>query len=282
MAKQQLSDEELLAAIDAAEAVAIGATQGDIATDRADAIDRYLGRAYGDEQAGRSSVVSRDVADVVEGVLANVLKPFVSGDQLVQFDPLSQEDEEQAKQETDYVNYVVLERNNGFLVLVSACKDALLLRNGYVKANWKKRSDVIIETYTGQSDEELALLLQDKDVEVMAQREYPDPMAMGAMDQTGMPVETLLHDVRVRRARPTEYVEVVPVPPDEVLVSDRATGPSLQDVDFVQHRVQMSLSDVRQTCRISTLSRKYSPSPPSGVIVNRIVEGGGEPLSGTA
>jgi hypothetical protein len=184
-------------------------------------------------------------------VLANVIKPFVSGDQLVQFDPISEEDEEQAKQETDYINYVVLERNNGFLVLTSACKDALLLRNGYVKGNWTKRSDVIIETYTGQSDEEVALLLQDKDVEVMGQREYPDPMApqpqMGmSMMPSEAPVQTLLHDVRVRRARPTEYVEVIPIPPDEVLVSDRATGPSLQDVDFVQHRVHVMLSEVRQ------------------------------------
>lgn len=247
MPKQQpLSDEELLAAIDAAEAVAIGATQGDIASDRSDAVDRYLGRAYGDEQEGRSSVVSRDVADVVEGVLANVLKPFISGDQLVQFDPISAEDEEQAQQETDYINYITLERNNGFLVLTAAVKDALLLRNGYVKCNWTKRSDIVIETYTGQSDEEVALLMQDKDVEVMGHAEYPDPMSAGALDQQGQPAQTMLHDVRVRRARPTEYVEVIPIPPDEVLVSDRATGPSLQDVDFVQHRVHVMLSEVRQ------------------------------------
>ena len=247
MAKRQpLSDEELLAAIDAAENVAIGVTQGDIASDRSDALDRYLGRPYGDEQEGRSSVVSRDVADVVEGVLANVLKPFIAGDQLVQFDPIGPEDEEQAQQETDYCNYIALERNNGFLVLTSAVKDALLLRAGYVKCNWKKRDDVIIETYTGQSDEEIALLLQDKDVEVVGHVEYPDPMSAGAIDQQGMPAMGMLHDVKMKRARPTEFVEVVPVPPDEVLVSDRATGPSLQEVDFVQHRVHVMLSEVRQ------------------------------------
>ncbi len=164
----------------------------------------------------------------------------------MQFDPVSSEDEEQAKQETDYCNYIVLERNNGFLVLNSAVKDALLLRAGYVKCNWTKRSDIVLETYTGQSDEEIALLLQDKDVEVVGHVEYPDPMAAGAIDQQGMPVNAMLHDVKVRRSRPTEYVEVVPIPPDEVLVSDRAPGPSLQDVDFVQHRVTVMLSEVRQ------------------------------------
>ena len=92
----------------------------------------------------------------------------------------------------------------------------------------------------------MALLLQDKDVEVVEHAEYPDPMALGAMDQQGMPVQRSLHDVRVRRSRPTEFVQIMPVPPDEVLVSDRATGPSLQDVDFVQHRVHLMLSEVRQ------------------------------------
>src|SRR5438105_3568286 len=122
-----LTDDQLLAAIDAAESDALGSIQGAVSADRADAINRYLGKAYGDEQEGRSTVVSRDVADVVEGVLANVLKPFVSGDRIVQFDPRGPEDEDAAQQETDYVNFVALERNNGFLVLTSAVKDALLL-----------------------------------------------------------------------------------------------------------------------------------------------------------
>src|SRR6478752_5786627 len=162
-----VSDTELLAAISAAEQTALGTVDGNIASDRADAIDRYLGQPYGDEQPGRSQVVSRDVSDVVEGVLANVLKPFVGGDEVVQFNPHGPEDVEAAQQETDYINYIALDRNNGFLVLTSAIKDALLLRNGYVKAAWTKRDDVISETYQGMSDEEAAMLMQDKDVEVV-------------------------------------------------------------------------------------------------------------------
>jgi hypothetical protein len=82
-----MTDAELLAAIDAAESLALGPTSSEIATDRADAIDRYLGKPYGDEQIGRSQVVSRDVSDVVEGVCANVLKPFVAGEEVVQSSP---------------------------------------------------------------------------------------------------------------------------------------------------------------------------------------------------
>lgn len=258
-----MTDEALLAAISAAEDTAIGSTQGAVSTDRQDAIDRYYGKPYGDELPGRSSVVSRDVADVVEGVVANVVKPFVGGDEVVQFDPIGPEDEAAAEQETDYVNFVALERNNGFVWLVSAIKDALLLRTGYVKCQWEVRTDAITETYTGLGDEELGLLLQDG-VEVIQHNEYPDPvgqmaaqmqppqqpaMAMMQGQQPGAqqpPPVPMLHDVKVRRTKPTEYVRIDPVPADEVRVTNRARSPSLQDVDFVQHRTHKSISELRQ------------------------------------
>lgn len=248
MANRPISDAELLAAIDAAEQTALGAVEGQVTIDRADAVDRYYGKAYGDEQAGRSSVVSRDVADVVEGVVANVVKPFVGGDEVVRFDPLGPDDEERAEQETDYVNHIALERNNGFVWLVSAIKDTLLLRSGYVKCQWTKRSDVILETYSGMSEEEVGLLLEDGGVELVEHTAYPDPaVVLPPADPLQPPPEVpMVHDLKVKRTRPSEYVSIDPVPPEEILVSDRARSPSLADVDFVQHRTRKTLSELRQ------------------------------------
>jgi hypothetical protein len=240
--RERLSDAELLGAIKAAEQSALGGGSSAIQTDREDAVSRYYGKPYGNEQPGRSSVVSRDVADVVEGVVANVVKPFVGGDEVVRFDPISEEDEAAAEQETDYVNFVALERNNGFVWLVSAIKDALLLRAGYVKCQWEKRSDVITETYTGLGPEEVQMLLGDKDVEVIEHSEYPAyELVMGEMQPPPM-----LTDLKVKRAKSTEFVRIDPVPPDEILVTDGARSPSIQDVDFVQHRTRKSLSELRQ------------------------------------
>jgi len=238
-----LTDEALLSAISAAEGEAIGGTRGEIASDRADALDRYLGKPYGDEQSGRSQVVSRDVSDVVEGVVANVLKPFVAGDQVVTFTPKGPEDEGAAKQESDYIQHIAMERNNGFLVLNSAVKDALLLRNGYVRVSWRTRDDVLSEKYEGLTDDELAILLQDPEVEPVAHSEYPDPIA--PLQPNGMP-GGMLHDVSLRRKAPVSFAHIEPVPPDELMVSGRHHEPSLQDVDFVQHRKRLTLSEVRQ------------------------------------
>jgi hypothetical protein len=240
--RNRLTDESLLAAISAAEQQALGGSSGQVATDRADAVSRYYGKPYGNELPGRSSVVSRDVADVVEGVVANVVKPFVGGDEVVRFDPISAEDEAAAEQETDYVNFVALERNNGFVWLVSAIKDALLLRAGYIKCQWEVRQDVITETYDGLAPEEVQIILGDKDVEVIEHSEYP--AFAPVMGMTEPP--PMLTDLKVKRTKPTEYVRIDPCPPDEVLVSERARTPSLQDVDFVQHRTRKSLSELRQ------------------------------------
>ena len=245
-----LTNEQILAAIEAAEGAAFGPKSSEIASDRADALDRYRGKPYGDELAGRSQVVSRDISDVVEGVTANVLKPFVGGERVVVFNPRGPEDEEPANQETDYINFVVMDRNNGFVILNSAVKDALLLRNGYVKCGWTKREDVTIEPYEGLDEEELTLLAQDEDVEIVGHSEYPaysTPQIIGpdGLPQRGQEVP-MVHDVKVHRKRPTEYCEVMPCPPDEILVSHRATEPSVQNADFVQHRTRKTLSEIRE------------------------------------
>lgn len=248
-----LTNEQLLAALEAAEANAFGPKTTEIATDRADALDRYRGKPYGDEQAGRSQVVSRDVSDVVEGVTANVLKPFVGGDQVVTFNPRGPEDEEGALQESDYINFIALERNNGFVNLNSAVKDALLLRNGYIKLGWTKREDITIEKYVGLADEELALLMEDSEIEVVGQMEYPDPSYMAGPQMVGpdgvpQPQQPapMLYDVTVHRKAATEYCEHMPAPPDEILVSQRATEPSVQNADFVQHQCKKMVSEIRQ------------------------------------
>ncbi len=261
MAKRRaLTDDELLSAVDAAEQEALGPTQSDITSDRADAVDRYLGKPYGDEQKGRSQVVSRDVSDTVEGVTANVVKPFISGDRIVQFDARGPEDEEQAEQETNYANFIALERNNGFIWLTAGVKDALLLRNGYLRCGWKKREDVMIETYEQLSDDEMAIIGQDMDVEIVQHSEYPGPLmlpdmagqAPGTAPQApGLavpqaPPSPMLHDVKVRRKKPTEYVEIKPLPPDYILVSERHDEPSLQEADFVQYRPMVTISYLRE------------------------------------
>src|SRR6185295_4166026 len=88
-----------------------------LADQRATALTYYERQPFGNEVEGESQVVSSDVFDTVEGMLPTLLRIFTASDDVVEFEPNGQEDEEQAKQQTEVVNYVMMRQNNGFLVL---------------------------------------------------------------------------------------------------------------------------------------------------------------------
>lgn len=237
---------EVMAAIQQQESDAYGYYSGELATQRADAIDRYNCLAYGDEVEGRSQVVTTDLRDTIEWMMPQLLKIFIGGDQVVQFSPKGPEDEQGAQQETDFCNHIILEKNCGFLIFSTWFRDALLQKNGYVKVWWERRTDILLEKYQGLSDEEMALLLEDSAVTVAEHSQYPDPaIPIGAQFSPEQPPK-MLHDLKVRRVRPDEFCRVEPVPPEEVLVSRDSRSVAMQDLPFVQHRTRKTISELRQ------------------------------------
>ena len=64
--REPIDDEQLAAILDRQEHAAIGFGDGELAEQQRIALDAYYGRPYGDEEAGRSQFVTRDVAEVVD------------------------------------------------------------------------------------------------------------------------------------------------------------------------------------------------------------------------
>lgn len=248
-----MSETDLISLIEQQESQAHGYFGGDLGEQRADAIDRYLGRLYGDEIEGRSSVVDTSIRDTVEWVMPQLLRVFMSGDEVVKFEAESVEDEEAAKLETSYLNWVAMERNEAFMTLSAWFRDALLGKNGYVKVYWDKDESVLLEGYVGKTDDELAFLMQDAEVEIVEHSSYPDPMMAMMPPQidpaTGQPVPMppmMLHDVKVRRTRPTETARYEAVPPEEMLVSKKHRHVSLRECQYVCHKRPMTVSELRE------------------------------------
>ena len=79
----------------------------------------YLGLPLGNEVDGRSQVVSWDVFETVEGALPSFIEPFFSGDNIGEFMPRGPEDEAYADQATEYVNYLIKDRNPSFLIFIT-------------------------------------------------------------------------------------------------------------------------------------------------------------------
>ena len=76
--KKKQNDLELCARIQTEINSAIGYLGGDVSEDRRKALDYYLGEPLGNEVEGRSSVVSRDVSDVVDATLPQLARIFMA------------------------------------------------------------------------------------------------------------------------------------------------------------------------------------------------------------
>jgi len=242
----KMNEDQLLAFIERQETRAV---RTDVAQEQATAMDYYLRRPFGNEEEGRSQVVSSDVFDVVEGMAPNVLDPFVSSADAVVFNPVDADDEEAAKQETDYVNYVVTQKNDAFIQFLAWGKAGLLQKNGIVKYWWDKTHRVSIETIRGLTADELTLLKQDKEITIIGFSENDampilDPdMAQGQLDAMP-PAPEPTYDVRIRHRQEDGNARYAVVPPEEFLIIGRDPNP--QKASFVQHMTRVTISDLRE------------------------------------
>lgn len=117
----------------------IGFDGDELAESRKDSFDYYFQRPRGDEVVGRSSIVTGDVSAMTEGNLALMTEPLLNK-RIAEFCAYDAEDEEQANLESDCVQWMLFKRENGFIELTSAIKDALQLRNSVVKIYVDKRT----------------------------------------------------------------------------------------------------------------------------------------------
>jgi hypothetical protein len=252
----KIEDMEIIAQIEAQENIAYGVNDSALSNDRAEAIEYYLGQPFGNEQEGRSQVVSYDVQDTIESALPQLLKVFVAGDQVVRFEPKGPEDQDAADQETDYVNHVVMENNEGFKIFYVWFKDALLSKNGYVKVYAEDEEEEEEYKYEGLTDAQLQMLASDENTEVLEHEAYPDPsvdmnalmdqaLAMGQDPATIM--QPMLHDVKLKVTEKETEIHIENVAPENMMISVEVTGPNLQDAKFVQHREVMQLADIAET-----------------------------------
>ena len=211
----------------------IGYLEGTIGSERRTSLKYYLGKPYGNEIEGRSQVVTQDVLEVVENILPSLLRIFTAGEQIVKFDPQGPEDQDMAEQCTDYVNYIFMKDNPGFMILYTMFKDALLQKNGFVKHYYKEIEKTKTEEYADLTDVEYNSLLIDDTVSV---DEHDIKEVEGEFE-----IE-YLHDVKITRTTKEGRICVENVPPEEMFVSKNAK--SFADAQFVGHRVIKTRAEV--------------------------------------
>ena len=238
MASSKITETELLSRIRSEVTDALG-YDDTIAEQRQLAMEYYYGLPFGNEVDGRSQFVDRTVMDTIEWIKPSLMRIFASGEEMVIFQPHGPEDVEQAKQATDYVNYVFQKDNPGWEILYSWFTDALLQKNGIVKCWWDESDTWNREEYSNLTDDEFAVLIAQTGVDVL---EHTPPGEEQTDDYTS--VTTKGHSVVIKRDLSRGRIKVEPVPPDEFLISREAK--TIEEARFVCHRVRKTLSELRE------------------------------------
>ena len=233
----------------------MGYMGGNLSSQRKKSLEYYMGEPLGTEIDGRSQVVSTDVADTIETILPNLLKIFTASDQTVKCEPVKAEDVALAEQATNYINYIFNKDNNGFSILYTWFKDALIEKNGIVKVYWDESEKVEQETYENLNDQEYQILVNNDDVEVVEEESFVDEKAKEQLEQIkalaeaqGQVMEDIptpkLHNCIIKRTSSSGKVKIENIPPEEFLIQKSAK--TIEDADFVAHRVLKTRSDLIQ------------------------------------
>ena len=243
----RMTESDLLNFLDSEASAAYKFTDGDLGIDRDKALRAYMRTPYGNEMEGRSSAVSSDVFDAVEGMLPDLLEVFTASDKAVVFEPAGPEDVEAAEQVTDACNYMFYKKNNGFLILYTAIKDGLMLKTGGIKWYYEKIKTPTVSRYVGVDEMQIALFMQENKTAEIVQRELADPTPedLRQAQMTGLPPPQR-YTLKIRTIEEIGTVKVCALPPDELHVSRKHNSITLDNCPYVAHVTKRTLSEVRQ------------------------------------
>jgi len=161
----KMKEDELIAIIDARLTDAKSFDRSDMVNHREWALRFFDGEVDFDSQEGRSRVVSHDLADVTEWILAGLMRVFTVTDRVAIYEPNTPEEEEGAEQATFGVNHIFIHECDGYRVLKDSIHNGLLLGNGPIKLWWEGAPEYKTEDIRGLTEEEVLTLASEPDVE---------------------------------------------------------------------------------------------------------------------
>ena len=231
------SRSEIEAIVQDAISSAVDFIESEISEDRIKAQRYYDGEVDLGHENGRSKVVATKVRDTVRSVKPSLMRIFLSTAKPVEFVPRGPEDVAMAEQATEFMHHEFT-RLNGYRVINDAFQDALVKKQGIVKAYWMTYPEAEIFTFTDLSDDEYTYLVDDDNVTVL---EHSVEMAI-SMDQMGMEIELPVHSVKLSRQKEMGELCIESVPPEEFFINRDAR--SFDDAYIVAHRTDMRAGDL--------------------------------------
>lgn len=212
--------------------------------ERATALKFYNGESFGDEEEGRSQIVTRDVAEVIDYMVPSVLRTMVSGDRVVEFEALDSGFKDVLEEATEAVAQQFMQEQSGWRILHDSLKSGLLEKTGAIKCmveevRTRRQEEITASQYAQMGDElEIieaepigALAAMSEEERLLAQQQPPE-----ALDGLGPVLRVTWFETSPR------FVDI-PLPNEEFAVARDAR--SLEESIYYRHRIRKSLSELR-------------------------------------
>jgi len=245
--KEVVGDDELLAMIEQGITNSVGdfLNSSDLARERQKATYEYgMMPQFHLTPQGVSQIVSSDTVEAIEGYTAILAELMFNNNRLARFIPAgsSPKDFHEAKAASDLVNYAIFKQNNGWEILNTWVKSALLWKNSIVRWEFIEDFDYNFEEYDEIEQANLDLLLADAEVEVMGQLKYKQELDTDAEGNSFY--KTIYENVRLRRKKNKTRINIKNVHPECFRITRDAH--SLDDAGFVGIQIDMTRSEIRK------------------------------------
>lgn len=238
-----MTDEDLIAILRKEEQAAYNWQMAELTPVREKAFNYYDRNPTGDEQEGQSKIVTSEFADTIESMMPGMMRVFASGEEVVEFTPLAPEDEQWAREASDYVPHVFMRENEGFKIFYWTIKDALSGRLGAATVDIDEVEESRTDPVQGWTAEQVAAATMAAEQEGVAMDMDVQPDQATDVDSVTGQALPQTYSGTVTTTRKKRKVIVDTIAPEDVLFSPLARD--IDEASFAGYRKRVTASYLR-------------------------------------
>lgn len=183
----------------------------------------YYGELPEQTLEGRSSVISTDVRDAINALMAQ-LSPMIKSTS-VEFEPSAEDDEQQAQTESDFV-LKMIERADGNAAITNSIHDALLTGTSWLKVYVDEKTNDVAEVYPPDLPDEALFMLSQPTAESQT-------VTINATDKK----------TTVTRSTTVRTLKISGIAPENVIFNNNVDNSKLR---FIAERKLFSVSELTE------------------------------------
>ena len=248
--KEKVNDEQLVNLIEAGVQNSVGdwLNSSDLTRERLRSTYEYAGvPEFHLAPQGVSTIVDTSTTETVEAYTAVICDLFLSSSSLARFVPYDESPGAymRAKDASLLVNYCLFKQNNGWELLQTWVKSALLWKNGIIRWDYIEDYEYTFEEYEKISQSKLDELLSDENVEIVGELKYENDITEAdPLNNVEGQAELMYVDVRLKRKIDKSRVKIENIPPENFRISRDAK--SIDEAVFVGIQTDMTRSEIRK------------------------------------